>query len=199
MCQRSNRFFKKKRRMGKNNSKIPPDTLNQLRQCTAFSDVELGKWYKGFMKDCPSGRMTKKEFENIYNNFFKEGDASKFASHVFRTFDKDGDQSIDFREFICGLSITCHGTREDKLRWAFNMYDIDKSGTITEDELTEIIRSIYNMMSENDNALEEEDSPERLAERLFLQMDEDGDGEITIDEFVGAAKNDATILKLLQQ
>ena len=116
-----------------------------------------------------------------------------------RTFDKDGDQSIDFREFICGLSITCHGTREDKLRWAFNMYDIDKSGTITEDELTEIIRSIYNMMSENDNALEEEDSPERLAERLFLQMDEDGDGEITIDEFVGAAKNDATILKLLQQ
>jgi len=46
--------------MGKKNSKIPPETLQQLRQCTAFSDVELGKWYKGFTKDCPSGRMTKK-------------------------------------------------------------------------------------------------------------------------------------------
>lgn len=185
--------------MGKKNSKIPPETLSQLRQCTAFSDVELGKWYKGFMKDCPAGRMTKKEFENIYKNFFKEGDASKFASHVFRTFDKNGDQSIDFREFICGLSITCHGSREDKLRWAFNMYDIDKSGTITEDELTEIIRSIYNMMQEGDEQLAEEECPERLAERLFLQMDEDGDGEVTIDEFVSAAKDDATILKLLQQ
>ena len=185
--------------MGKKNSKIPPESLSQLRQCTAFSDVELGKWYKGFKKDCPTGKMTKKEFENVYRNFFKDGDASKFASHVFRTFDKNGDQSIDFREFICGLSITCHGSREDKLRWAFNMYDIDKSGTITEDELTDIIRSIYNMMTESDFQLSEEDTAERLAERLFLQMDEDGDGEVTIDEFVSAAKDDATILKLLQQ
>ena len=185
--------------MGKKNSKIPPETLSQLRQCTAFSDVELGKWFKGFMKDCPSGKMTKKEFENIYKNFFKDGDASKFASHVFRTFDKDGDQAIDFREFICGLSITCHGSREDKLRWAFNMYDIDKSGAITENELIEIIRSIYNMMSDNEVPVTEEDSPEKLAEKLFLQMDEDGDGEVTIDEFVEAAKDDATILKLLQQ
>jgi len=79
------------------------------------------------------------------------------------------------------------------------MYDIDKSGSITEDELTEIIRSIYNMMADSEKGLEDEDSPERLAERLFLQMDQDGDGEITINEFVGAAKNDATILKLLQQ
>jgi len=185
--------------MGKKNSKIPPETLTQLRQCTAFSDVELGKWYKGFQKDCPSGRMTKKEFESIYRNFFKDGDASKFASHVFRTFDNNGDQSIDFREFICGLSITCHGSREDKLRWAFNMYDIDKSGTITEDELTEIIRSIYNMMAGDEKQLSDNDSPEKLAERLFLQMDEDGDGEVTIDEFVNAAKENATILKLLQQ
>ena len=187
--------------MGKKNSKIPPETLAQLRQCTAFTDVELGKWYKGFRKDCPSGKMTKKEFESIYNNFFKDGDASKFASHVFRTFDKNGDQSIDFREFICGLSITCHGRREDKLRWAFNMYDIDKSGTITEDELTEIIRAISNMMSAGceDGIMNEDDTPEKLAERLFLQMDEDGDGEVTIEEFVTAAKGNATILRLLQQ
>ena len=190
--------------MGKKSSKLAPESLVQLRRCTAFSDEELQTWYKGFMKDCPSGRMTKKEFEQIYRNFFKEGDASRFASHVFRTFDKNGDESIDFREFICGLSITCHGSKEDKLRWAFNMYDIDNSGTITEDELTEIIRSIYKMMGDEDyeeqkKSLDDEDTPEKLAERLFLQMDEDGDGEVTLEEFVEAAKDDATILKLLQQ
>ena len=186
--------------MGKKNSKIPAEILSNLQGCTAFNDEELSKWYKGFMKDCPRGKMTKNEFESIYKNFFKDGDASKFASHVFRTFDKDGDQTIDFYEFMCGLSITCHGSREDKLRWAFNMYDINKSGTITEDELYEIIKSIYSMMADDTKINEdEEDLPERLSERLFLQMDEDGDGEITIDEFIGAAKNDATILKLLQQ
>lgn len=146
--------------------------------------------------------MTRKEFEQIYKNFFKEGDATRFATHVFRTFDKDGNGSIDFREFICGLSITCHGTKEDKLRWAFNMYDIDGSGTITEDELVEIIKSIYNMMTgteEGRKEAEAQEPPEVLAAQLFQRMDEDGDGEVTIEEFVEAAKDDPTILKLLQQ
>eukprot|EP00794_Sanderia_malayensis_P006766 gene6766-7527_t len=188
--------------MGKHQSKLTAENLTHLRQCTAFSDRELDKWYKGFMKDCPSGKMTKKEFEQIYKNFFKAGDATKFATHVFRTFDKDGNGSIDFREFICGLSITCHGTKEDKLRWAFNMYDIDGSGTITEDELVEIIKSIYKMMSgteEGRKEAEDQEPPDVLAAQLFQRMDEDGDGEVTIEEFVEAAKDDPTILKLLQQ
>ncbi len=195
------KFIPSVRSMGKHQSKLTAENLAYLRQCTAFSDRELDKWYKGFMKDCPSGKMTKKEFEQIYKNFFKEGDATKFATHVFRTFDKDGNGSIDFREFICGLSITCHGTKEDKLRWAFNMYDIDGSGTITEDELVEIIKSIYKMMSgteEGRKEAEDQEPPEELAAQLFQRMDEDGDGEVTI-EFVEAAKDDPTILKLLQQ
>ena len=50
-----------------------------------------------------------------------------------------------------------------------------------------------------DGIMNEDDTPEKLAERLFLQMDEDGDGEVTIEEFVTAAKGNATILRLLQQ
>ena len=46
---------------------------------------------------------------------------------------------IDFKEFLLAINITSAGKPEQKLEWAFQMYDVNGDGTIEPKEMTEII------------------------------------------------------------
>ena len=111
-----------------------------------------------FQQDCPKGHLTKEQFIKVYKDFFPTGSAEGFCEHVFRTFDTgrvslrphspttphlyslpDNSGCIDFKEFLLAINVTSSGTPEQKLEWAFRMYDIDGNGTIDEKEMIKII------------------------------------------------------------
>ena len=48
--------------------------------------------------------MTRKQFIAMYKSLCPKGDAERFARHVFRAFDTDKSNTVDFHEFLVGLS-----------------------------------------------------------------------------------------------
>ena len=56
-------------------------------------------------------------------------------------FDEDGGGDVDFQEFVTGLSaFSSKGNKEEKLHFAFKVYDIDRDGYISNGELFIVLK-----------------------------------------------------------
>lgn len=118
---------------------LSKEILEELQLNTKFTEEELCSWYQSFLKECPSGRITKQEFQSIYSKFFPEADPKAYAQHVFRSFDANSDGTLDFKEYVIALHMTSAGKTNQKLEWAFSLYDVDGNGAISKSEVLEIV------------------------------------------------------------
>ncbi|KAI4576971.1 hypothetical protein MJT46_002806 [Ovis ammon polii x Ovis aries] len=144
-----------------------PEGLDQLQAQTKFTKKELQSLYRGFKNECPTGLVDEDTFKLIYSQFFPQGDATTYAHFLFNAFDTDGNGAIRFEDFVVGLSILLRGTVHEKLKWAFNLYDINKDGYITKEEMLAIMKSIYDMMGRHTYPILREDAPLEHVERFF--------------------------------
>ncbi|XP_078523147.1 calsenilin isoform X1 [Lissotriton helveticus] len=175
-----------------------PEGLDQLQAQTKFTKKELQSLYRGFKNECPSGMVDEDTFKLIYSQFFPQGDASMYAHFLFNAFDIDRNGAIRFEDFVIGLSVLLRGTVHEKLNWAFNLYDINKDGYITKEEMLAIMKSIYDMMGRYTYPTLREDAPIEHVERFFQKMDRNQDGVVTIDEFLETCQKDETIMSSMQ-
>ncbi|KAI3381783.1 hypothetical protein SNEBB_002036 [Seison nebaliae] len=175
--------------------KLTEENFQILEDNTNFSRDQISEWHKGFMKDCSSGKLSKKKFVEVYKQFYPVGKADKFCEHVFRTFDTDSSGEIDFVEFLIAISITSHGEPRKKLNWAFNMYDIDGNGQIDKNEMLKIILAIYDLVGEENRIAD--NAPMARVDKIFEKMDTNHDGVLSKDEFIDGCLQDELLKRLL--
>ncbi|XP_041914793.1 calsenilin-like isoform X1 [Alosa sapidissima] len=175
-----------------------PEGLDQLQSQTKFTRKELQSLYRGFKNECPSGLVDEETFKMIYSQFFPQGDATTYAHFLFNAFDTDRSGSIRFEDFVIGLSVLLRGSVNEKLRWAFNLYDINKDGYITKEEMLAIMKSIYDMMGRYTTPSVKEDAPFVHVEKFFQKMDKNKDGVVTFDEFIETCQKDENIMCSMQ-
>ncbi|XP_063269661.1 Kv channel-interacting protein 1 isoform X4 [Prinia subflava] len=176
-----------------------PEGLEQLEAQTNFTKRELQVLYRGFKNECPSGVVNEETFKQIYAQFFPHGDASMYAHYLFNAFDTAQNGSVKFEDFVMALSILLRGTVNEKLRWTFNLYDINKDGYINKEEMMDIVKAIYDMMGKYTYPVLKEDAPRQHVEVFFQKMDKNKDGVVTLDEFIESCQEVRTKLELQEK
>uniref|UniRef100_A0A3Q3MKP3 NADPH oxidase, EF-hand calcium binding domain 5 n=1 Tax=Mastacembelus armatus TaxID=205130 RepID=A0A3Q3MKP3_9TELE len=145
---------------------------------------------------------------------------SFFAERFFALFDSDGSSSISLDELLKALDLLIHGNETDKLRFLFQVYDVDGqswqrrltentlgcvwsllsqlflpagSGSIDPDELRTVLKSC---LRESAISLPEEKLDD-LTLALFESADKDNSGSITFEELKAELENFPEVMENL--
>ena len=172
---------------------LPQQQLDELIDSTNFKKQELKRWYAKFKKDYPDGQLNIIQFKEMYNTIYNSSNVDQLAEHIFRTFDVNCDGHISFQELMSSLSITTRGSVREKLEWAFNIYDIDGSGSITIDEINSIVRCMQKVTNSREGGKINIDD----VAHMFETMDINSDGQLTVDEFIEGVQKHPRFVKML--
>ena len=99
---------------------------------------------------------------------------------------------LDFREFICCLSLTTRGLVDAKLQFAFMIYDVNNDNKISFPEVKLIIRCCQGMKNKYDMRFSEKN-----LKIIFDEHDLDHDGLLDFNEFKQCAMKNAIFVQVL--
>jgi len=168
----------------KKERKLSFEDIEYLEKNTALNREELKDKYDTFVTNHSKGVMSKKSFDSMMKQSYPKAKTRKISEHVFRMYDTNADGNVDFKEFIVALEIFRNGSPEENLKQLFRILDIDDDGSINIREMMDVLRDIHEI-SKIQNMKTGEDWMQ-VANEVFAEMDENGDGVIDEEEFVSA-------------
>ena len=119
------------------------------------------------------GKLSKEEIQNGYLQFFGRSLNDTEVDEMFAKVDADGSGEIDYSEFVVATMNEKNLISNNKLQTAFKMFDKDGGGSISTDEIKQVLSFGQNL-------------DEKVVNQIIEQVDANGDGEITCDEVTAA-------------
>eukprot|EP00924_Labyrinthula_sp_SR-Ha-C_P004067 maker-scaffold_3-snap-gene-13.43-mRNA-1 protein AED:0.03 eAED:0.03 QI:109/1/1/1/0/0/6/88/201 len=162
-------------------------SLNDLCTRTHFDADEVLRLYHYFIELSNGSKLiTKDQFKaalRLQN--------SLFLHRIFVLFDKKGIQAMEFPEFVESLSVlSARGTLDEKIRFAFKMYDLDNDGYISKQELGDMLQS---GLAES-RVLATHEYISMIVETSFREADLNADGYIDQNEYKVLMEKNPTML-----
>jgi len=96
--------------------------------------------------------------------------AEEEVDRIMKVADSDGSGEIDYSEFVVATMDKRKLLSNEKLEAAFNLFDKDGSGTISANEVKEVLGVGKNI-------------DEKIWNDIVMEVDSNGDGEISFSEF----------------
>jgi len=114
----------------------------------------------------------------------------EFSTIAFMVADTNGDDYVQWFEYITALGYITFGTFEQKFRVAFSLHDEDGNGILDKEELVQAVTVtlIINECSRGKECTEDDvkDEAKFRAKMILEKCDLDGDGNVDIDEMYTA-------------
>jgi neurocalcin delta len=174
---------------------LSDDIMINLLNKTKFTEQDILDWWYGFLADCPSGILDKKKFIEVYQYRYPNGKAKGFCNHVFRTFNPDKKTHvIDFERFMCAIDITLNGSADEKLEWAFTMYDINGDQRISKAEMSSVVESMFDLLGKDKKGAND---PRKHVDQIFSRIDSNHDNYVSKEEFLFGCKSDEEVRTIL--
>eukprot|EP00842_Homolaphlyctis_polyrhiza_P003729 jgi/Hompol1/4357/HPOL_001755-RA len=167
--------------MGSQTSVLQEEEIAELCKVSTFSPDQINRLYKRFqhLDKQNIGRIALEELHAI-----PELAVNPLAQRIHAVFDLDDRNEINFRQFVSVLGVfSKDAKREQKLNFAFRVYDVNGDGFLDASDLRHIVKLMVGA-----NVPVEE--IEKMVQQTILDADTyDHDGAISFVEFKRAMFN----------
>jgi len=171
--------------------------LKELRRSSGLKQIPIGDGLTRLKAASSDEKLTREQFIEAYTDLLNfhniEQPEDTVKNKVFDLFDRDGNHVVDNMELICGISLLCAGSEEEKIHAVFAMFDENGDGFVSLDEMFKFLKSVFRVvLTPNVKAVmntmgvgveSADDLASVTALECFKTADLNQDGKLSIAEF----------------